>query len=218
MIDVVVADDNAVIRNGLRALLASDAEINVVAEAGNGAEAVAAVAAHNPDLALVDIRMPVMNGVDATREIDGACPVLILTYTDDDEIVVDAIRAGACGYLVHGRFEPDELVRAVRRTVDGETVLAPAVASVALKAIRGEKVEAKVPQPQKPYGVEQLSAREIDVIDLVSQGRPNGEIADALFLSEKTVKNHINRIYAKLGVGSRAEAIAVWLGVRRAEV
>lgn len=207
MIRVVIADDNAVIRHGLASMLAADGEIAVVAQTANGKEAIAAAREQRPHVVLLDVRMPIMDGVEAAGRLRELTRVLMLTYSDDEWAVSGAIRAGASGYLVHGRFEPDELVEAIRDVAAGRTVLSPAVASTVFGVIRDGS------QPHAETDRFALTGREVEIMGLVVQGRTNGAIAEELFVSQKTVKNHLNRIYAKMGVERRAEAIAQWLGV-----
>jgi DNA-binding NarL/FixJ family response regulator len=216
MIRVLIADDNAVIRQGVRALLTSAADdIEVVGEAATGREAIEQAEALRPDVVLLDIRMPVMDGVKAAERLATQCKVMMLTYSDDEPMVAGAIRAGAHGYLVHGRFEPDELTRAVRDLAGGKRIVSPSVAPVIFELIaRGESRDAA---PQRDSGPDALTGREREVMTSISRGRSNRDIATELVISEKTVKNHIRAIYDKLGVGSRAEAMAVWLGIEREE-
>ena len=217
MISVLIADDNAVIRQGVRALLTSSADdIEVVGEAATGREAIEQAEALRPDVVLLDIRMPVMDGVKAAERLAGQCKVMMLTYSDDEPMVAGAIRAGAHGYLVHGRFEPDELTRAVRDLAGGKRIVSPSVAPVIfdLVARGGDNHE---PATRRESGPDSLTEREREVMTSISRGRSNRDIASELVISEKTVKNHIRAIYDKLGVGSRAEAMAVWLGIEREE-
>ncbi|HMI71290.1 MAG TPA: response regulator transcription factor [Baekduia sp.] len=216
MIRVLIADDNAVIRQGVRALLTSSADdIEVVGEASTGREAIDQAEALRPDVVLLDIRMPVMDGVKAAERLATQCKVMMLTYSDDEPMVAGAIRAGAHGYLVHGRFEPDELTRAVRDLAGGKRIVSPSVAPVIFELIaRGENHE---PATRRDSGPDALTEREREVMTSISRGRSNRDIANELVISEKTVKNHIRAIYDKLGVGSRAEAMAVWLGIEREE-
>lgn len=206
MIRVLLADDNPVIRSGLVSLLEADDRLTVVGEAATGEEAVRLAERHRPDIVLLDVKMPIMDGVAAAGAISPGTPVLMLTYTDDQNTVTRAIRAGASGYLVHGGFTPDELVSAVLAVAEGKGALSPAVAPVLLDALRAQPVAAD------DLVRDDLTAREREIMSLVSAGASNGEIARKLFLAEKTVKNHLNRIYAKLGVTSRGEAMARWLG------
>ena len=217
MISVLIADDNAVIRQGVRALLTSSADdIEVVGEAATGREAIEQAEALRPDVVLLDIRMPVMDGVKAAERLSAQCKVMMLTYSDDEPMVAGAIRAGAHGYLVHGRFEPDELTRAVRDLAGGKRIVSPSVAPVIfdLVARGGDNHE---PATRRESGPDALTEREREVMTSISRGRSNRDIAAELVISEKTVKNHIRAIYDKLGVGSRAEAMAVWLGIEREE-
>jgi DNA-binding NarL/FixJ family response regulator len=216
VIRVLVVDDNAVIRQGVRALLTSSADdIEVVGEASTGREAIDQAEALRPDVVLLDIRMPVMDGVKAAERLATQCKVMMLTYSDDEPMVAGAIRAGAHGYLVHGRFEPDELTRAVRDLAGGKRIVSPSVAPVIFELIaRGENHE---PATRRESGPDALTEREREVMTSISRGRSNRDIANELVISEKTVKNHIRAIYDKLGVGSRAEAMAVWLGIEREE-
>jgi DNA-binding NarL/FixJ family response regulator len=217
MIRVLIADDNAVIRQGVRALLTSSADdIEVVGEAATGREAIDQAEALRPDVVLLDIRMPVMDGVKAAERLATQCKVMMLTYSDDEPMVAGAIRAGAHGYLVHGRFEPDELTRAVRDLAGGKRIVSPSVAPVIFELIaRGESRDGG--PPARDSGPDALTEREREVMTAISRGRSNRDIATELVISEKTVKNHIRAIYDKLGVGSRAEAMAVWLGIEREE-
>lgn len=215
MIRVLIADDNAVIRGGVRALLEAEADdIEVVGEAATGREAIDRAEELAPDVVLLDIRMPVMDGVEAARQLSGRFRCMMLTYSDDEPMVVGAIRAGAHGYLVHGRFDPDELARAVREIAAGRQVLSPAVAPIVFDAVR--RGGAPEQAPSAATGVDALTEREREVMALIARGRANKAIGEELFISEKTVKNHIRNIYEKLEAGSRAEATALWLGVRGA--
>jgi len=206
VIRVLVVDDNAVIRSGIRSLLEVAEGIDVVGEAATGKGAVELAASLAPDVVLCDVRMPVMDGVEAVGRMAPHTKVLMLTYAEEEHLVTGAIRAGAAGYLVHGRFAPEELERAVKEVHHGASVLSPAVVTMVFDALRRGPDEAH-------EGPHSLTEREREIANLLAQGRANKEIAQELFISEKTVKNHINHVYAKLGVATRAEAIAVWLGV-----
>lgn len=216
MITVLIADDNAVIRSGLRSLLEAGGCVRVVAEASNGKEAVRLAGEHHPDVVLLDVRMPIMDGLQAAPVLVETAKVLMLTYTDDEAVVADAVRAGASGYLVHGTFGPDELASAVRTVAGGGSVVSPSVASALFSAVRESSAD-QAPSPMAPSPDARLTGREHEVMALVARGLRNGDIAAELFLGEKTVKNHLNRVYAKLGVTSRGEAIAVWLGTKGPE-
>ncbi|MEV5568473.1 response regulator transcription factor [Spirillospora sp. NPDC052269] len=221
----MVVDDNVVVRSGLVSLLEA-AGIEVVAEAGDGRTALELAERLRPDLIFLDVQMPLMGGVEAVGTLSRNARVIMVTYTDDAATVRAAISRGAAGYLVHGRFSPEELATAARQALEGANPLSDVAVSALVGAVR-ETIPAEAPPPPVPapapapapqpaepdrtarFG---LSAREIDVMRLIVQGRSNGEIARELFLAEKTVKNHVNRIYAKLGVSSRAAAIAHWIG------
>jgi DNA-binding NarL/FixJ family response regulator len=207
MIRVLVVDDNPVIRGGLVGLLDLRDDMTVVGEAGTGKDAVAKVRATIPHVVLMDVRMPVMDGIEATTQIDGAARVLILTYSEEPDIIAKAIQAGAAGYLVHGRFTADELAEAIIRVHGGGSHVSPTVAVALFDLVRTSPGGSSVPTQ-----ADGLTEREVDVMTLISRGRSNAEIAAELYVSEKTVKNHINRAYTKLGVTNRAQAIAHWLG------
>jgi DNA-binding NarL/FixJ family response regulator len=218
MIKVLIADDNAVIRQGVRALLTSAADdIEVVGEAATGREAIEQAEALQPDVVLLDIRMPVMDGVKAAERLTDRFQVMMLTYSDDEPMVAGAIRAGAHGYLVHGRFEPDELTRAVRDLAAGKRIVSPSVAPVIFDLVSRGEASPGGGGARPESGRDSLTEREREVMGFISRGRSNRDIAEQLVISEKTVKNHIRAIYDKLGVASRAEAMAVWLGIEREE-
>jgi DNA-binding NarL/FixJ family response regulator len=202
---VLVVDDQDMVRQGLRLILEL-AGIDVVGEARNGAEAVAAVAEHAPDVVLMDLRMPGMDGVEATRRIVEAGPtrVLALTTFDVDQHVVDALRAGAVGFLLKD-VTSDGLVDAVRRTAAGESVVAPAVLARMM-----DHFAARPPvPPREPAGFAELSVREREVLALIGVGRSNAEIAEALVISKATVKTHVSHVFAKLGLRDRVQAVVV---------
>lgn len=208
MIRVLVVDDNPVIRGGLSSLLDVRDDMTVVGEAGTGKDAVAKVRSTRPHVVLMDVRMPVMDGIEATGHIGDDAKVLVLTYAEDTDIVAKAIQAGAQGYLVHGRFTAEELAEAIIRVYQGGSHISPTVAPALFDLVRSQRAVGPVTTAHHTG----LTEREIDVMNLISRGRANSEIATLLFVSEKTVKNHINRAYTKLGVSNRGEAIAMWLG------
>jgi DNA-binding NarL/FixJ family response regulator len=196
VIRVVVVDDHPVVRDGLRGMLASAGDIEVVGEAADGAEAVAVVRAARPDVVLMDLRMPGVDGVTAIGQLrDSPARVLVLTTYDTDSDVLPAIKAGATGYLLKDTPR-DELFRAVRSAARGEAVLSPSVAT---------RLVGQVRQP----AAEPLSDREVEVLGLIARGCTNREAAVKLFISEATVKTHLVHVYAKLGVKDRAAAVAV---------
>lgn len=202
---VIICDDQALIRDGLAMLLTLEQDIEVVGLAQDGAEAVALATHQQPDLVLMDLKMPGMNGIEATRQLRArfpTLPVLVLTTYDDDEWVFDAIRAGAAGYLLKDRPR-DEVVKAVRGTVAGQSFVDPAVAGKLL----GQVARAK--QQPASWITEQLTKRETDVLHLLAQGCTNSEIATRLHLSEGTVRNHLSVIFGKLQVTDRTQAAII---------
>ncbi|WP_030903338.1 response regulator transcription factor [Streptomyces sp. NRRL F-5126] len=217
---VVVADDNPVVRAGLTALLSDRDDIEVVAGAADGREAYEATVRTRPDVVLLDVRMPRYDGMAALPYLVRLAPVLMTTYSGEPGTVQEALRLGAGGYLVHGEFTADQLVEAVRGVCEGRPYLTPSASSAVLRALRG--AVAPVPNsPPFPQSLQEqanvghssgLSGREVEIMDLIGSGMTNQQIAAACFISQKTVKNHINRIFAKLGAGSRGEAIARWHG------
>lgn len=218
MLRVVVADDNPVIRQGLVSLLESTGRMVVVGAAADGEEAVALARKEQPDVVLLDVNMPLLDGVSAAGLLSASFPVLMLTHLDESDVVQRALRAGARGYLVHGTFGADELLTAIERTADGGSHLSPAAMAAAVAALHEGPAPAEpVADPRdgraERYG---LTPREVEVIELVARGLSNDEIAGALFVTPKTVKNYVNAIFGKLGVSSRAAAVAVWLGTARA--
>lgn len=203
-IRIVVADDHPVVRGGLVALLRTIPGLAVVGEAADGETAVRLVHEHRPDVVLMDVRMPGMDGVEATRQIRDQTPesrVLILTMYDDDATVFTAMKAGAQGYLLK-ESEQDDIVRAVHAVVAGEAIFGPGVAARVLGYFTEppQAVAADYPFPE-------LTDRERQVLELLAQGRSNADIAAELFLSPKTVSNQLTAIFAKLQVASRGEAI-----------
>jgi DNA-binding NarL/FixJ family response regulator len=201
-IRVVVADDHPVVRDGLRALLATLSTMELVAEAATGREAVRSAVVDQPDVLVMDLRMPDLDGATATAEIGRVAPdvaVLMLTMFDDDESVFAAMRAGARGYLVKGAKQ-DEIVRAVSAVAAGEAIFGPGVAR---RVLRYFAAPPKATEPAFP----ELSAREREVLDLIAAGLPNAAIATRLGLAVKTIGNHTSAIFTKLQVAGRAEAI-----------
>ncbi|MET9428873.1 response regulator transcription factor [Streptomyces sp. NPDC003036] len=266
---VIVADDNPVVRAGLTVLLSGRDDIEVVAEAGDGREAYAAAVEHRPDVILLDVRMPGVDGISALPHLVRLAPVLMMTYSRESAIVHEALRLGAGGYLVHGEFTADQLVAAVRDTRQGRPHFTPTAAGALLARVRDGTPAAEAPGPlpdglgaaftstpqrsapahaissasaqdaaavrdltprgsaqnpslpqanvahSSPGVLTELSQREVEVMDLIASGMTNQQIAATCFISPKTVKNHINRIFAKLNATSRGEAIALWHTLRR---
>ena len=204
MIRVLIADDQALFREGLRTLLGAWADLEVVAEASNGEEAVLMAGSYRPDVVLMDLRMPVLDGVAATRRLTAArasCRVIALTTFGDDETVFDALRAGAVGYLLKD-VGSERLVEAIRAAARGESFLQPAIASKVLAEFNRLSRAAPVPAGL-PEG---LSERELEVLRLLARGASNKEIAAQLDIAEGTVKNHVTSILGKLGVDDRTRA------------
>jgi DNA-binding NarL/FixJ family response regulator len=199
-IRLVIADDHLVVRTGLRAMLGAEPDVEVIGEATTGALAIDLADRLRPDVVLMDLRMPEVDGVAATARIREQHPevhVLVLTTYDTDADILKAIEAGATGYLLKDATR-EELFRAVRAAATGASVLAPAVAS-------------RLMDRQRAPGHEALSAREIEILEQVARGRTNKEIAAALFVSEATVKTHLLHIFAKLDVQDRTQAVTVAL-------
>jgi DNA-binding NarL/FixJ family response regulator len=200
-IRVLVADDHPLVRQGLQAALAPMPEVEIVAEAATGSAAVREAVLHRPDVVVMDLQMPDLNGIDATRELRRAVPeaaVLVLTMFDDDDSVFAAMRAGARGYVLKGA-EQQEIARAITAVAAGEAIFGPAVATRVLAYF--------ATPPPTPTPFPELTAREREVLNLLAAGRNNHQIAQQLTLSGKTVANHISAIFAKLQVADRTQAI-----------
>jgi len=202
-INVILADDHAVVRQGIRRFLEEDPAIDVVAEASDGAEAVRLVEEHRPDVAVLDIRMPEVTGVEATRRIKARFPetrVLILTAYDDDPYVFALLEAGADGYVLK-TASADQLVDAVRTVYRGESALSPEIASKVVRQATGRRPASAADQ------IEPLTPREIEVLRLVAQGMTNREVGQELGISHRTVQGHLASTYDKLDANSRTEAV-----------
>ncbi|MGW6978669.1 response regulator [Streptomyces sp. NPDC054932] len=218
-LSVLIADGNPVIRAGLAAILCTAEDLDVIAQAADGREALSLTRRHAPDVILLDVRMPGVDGISALPHLVQLAPVLMLTYSKEAEIVREALLLGAGGYLVHGEFTADELLRAVRDVREGRPHFTPTAASALLAELRAsshpQRVVAQSSERMHNSVVFGLSSREVEIMDLIASGMSNQRIAAACFISEKTVKNHINRIFAKLQSATRSEAIARWLGTAR---
>lgn len=236
-IRVVIADDNQIVRLGLEQLLGTVPDIEILASAVDGAQAVEFAHRLKPDLCLLDVRMPGMSGVEAAAALAPDFKVVMLTHSEDSETVLAALRAGAHGYVVYSELDTDFLSQALQSVMAGGMLMSPTASTAVLGASAlhsqhsvGQEQNQHAARPGTETGVTatldapsvagtpcgperfDLSRREVEVMDLVAQGLTNREIAEAFFLSEKTVKNHINRIFSKMAVESRAAAVSRWLG------
>ncbi|HSF62304.1 MAG TPA: response regulator transcription factor [Gaiellaceae bacterium] len=204
-IRVLVADDQSMVRAGFRMLLAGEEDIEVVAEASNGLEAVDKTARFHPSVVLMDIRMPELDGLQATRRIlaaDNAARILILTTFDLDEYVFEALRAGASGFVLKDD-SPEQLIAAIRTVADGEALLSPTITRRVIQKF------ARMPRPSPPKELEELSERERDVFRLLTRGLSNAEIGNELYISETTVKTHVTHILQKLNLRDRVQAVVL---------
>lgn len=206
-IRVVVADDQELVRAGFGMILDAQDDIEVVAEAGDGEEAVAAVRRHAPDVLLLDIRMPVTDGLEAARRVcaQSACKVVMLTTFDLDEYVYEALYAGASGFLLKD-VRRDDLVHAVRVVAAGDSLLAPAVTRRLVADIVRSRRE-RAAETAAPARLDTLTAREVETMRLLARGLSNAEIATMLFVSEHTVKTHVSNVLSKLGLRDRVQAV-----------
>jgi DNA-binding NarL/FixJ family response regulator len=204
-IRVLVADDQSMVRAGFRMLLSGENDIEVVAEASNGLEAVAQAARFHPTVVLMDIRMPQLDGLEATRRIlaaDGSARILILTTFDLDEYVYEALRSGASGFVLKDD-PPEQLLAAIRVVAGGEALLSPAITKRVIKQF------ARIPRPQPPRQLDELTERELEVFRLIARGLSNNEIGRELYISDTTVKTHITHILMKLNLRDRVQAVVL---------
>ena len=203
MITLLIADDQAMIRSGLRLILESEPDMSVVGEAENGEQAVTIAAREKPDLVLMDVRMPLMDGLEATARITEAGDgprVIVLTTFDLDEYIYGALRAGASGFLLKDA-EGDRLIDAVRVIASGDAIIAPSVTKRLISEFAGR------PETTEVRGLEGLTERETEVLELMARGLSNAEIAEELFVSETTVKTHVSHILTKLHLRDRVQAV-----------
>jgi DNA-binding NarL/FixJ family response regulator len=204
-IRVLIADDQSMVRAGFRMLLSGEEDIEVVAEARDGLEAVAKAARFDPTVVLMDIRMPELDGLEATRRIlaaDDGARILILTTFGLDEYVYEALRAGASGFVLKDD-PPEQLIAAVRTVAAGDALLSPAITKRVIKQF------ARIPRPEPPKELGELTARERDILRLVAGGLSNLEIGERLYISETTVKTHVTHILQKLGLRDRVQAVVL---------
>ena len=218
MINVLIVDDNPIVRAALDGFLRTSADVNVVGHAADGREAVAAARRYRSDVILLDHRMPVADGLSVIETLTRYSAVLVLTSDADPALISGMLRRGARGYLVHGAFDPPELLRAVQAVAGGQGWLSPVAASVAATALReqgalehaeDERLRRKRALRAR-YG---LTDREQEVLDLLCRGLSNASVAHRLGLTEKTVKNHLNHVFTKLRVHNRTEAVVRWTGL-----
>jgi DNA-binding NarL/FixJ family response regulator len=202
-IRVVIADDQELVRSGFAMILDAQPDIEVVAEASDGNEALAAVREHRPDVALLDIRMPNLDGIEAARAVCAQtdCRVLMLTTFDQDDYVYDALYGGASGFLLKD-VRRDDLVHAVRVVAAGESLLAPTITRRLISDLTARR-----PRPSDPKGLDRLTARERETLKLLGRGLSNAEIAIAMVVSEHTVKTHVSNVLSKLGLRDRVQAV-----------
>jgi DNA-binding NarL/FixJ family response regulator len=204
-IRVLVADDQSMVRAGFRMLLSQEQDIEVVAEASNGLEAVDKAARFRPTVALMDIRMPELDGLEATRQIlaaDDTARILILTTFDLDEYVYEALRAGASGFVLKDD-PPEQLLAAIRTVAGGDALLSPAITKRVIKQFT------RIPQPTPPKQFDDLTERELEVFRLITRGHSNAEIGQELYISDTTVKTHITHILQKLNLRDRVQAVVL---------
>lgn len=206
-IRLVIADDHALLRQGIKNVLELEPDFQVIGEAGDGEEAVKKIAELRPDILLLDINMPKLNGLEVTRKLrdsQNSTKVVILTIHDDENYVLEVVKAGAAGYLLKD-IEPGMLIKAIRTVYEGESFIYPTLAKKLFgQIVRGEEKKAVLSHRR---GEERLTEREIEVLQLIAQGMSNQEIAHKLYLSEKTVKNHLTNIFRKINVTDRTQAV-----------
>lgn len=207
MIRVLIADDQALVRGGFRMILDAQKDVEVVGEASDGREALAKARELDPDVVLMDIRMPELDGLEATRQLvsgDGSARILMLTTFDLDEYVYEAMKAGASGFLLKD-VRPEQLAEAVRVVAAGDSLLAPAIT----QRLIAEFVRRPPPGSGAPTELSELTERELEVLKLIARGLSNGEIASELFVSEATIKTHVTHVLSKLKLRDRVQAVVL---------
>jgi DNA-binding NarL/FixJ family response regulator len=210
MIRIVLADDHPIVRDGLRTLLETQPDLQVIAECANGEEVLRLTAKLHPDLLLLDLEMPILDGVETIRrlsQLPDMPKIIVFTAFDDDERIIHAIQAGANGYLLKDQPR-EEIFKAIHVTMQGGSLLQPVVASKLLQHVGQQHAKGAAPRPQMPP-VEELTERELEVLHLLAQGMPNKEIATHLVISERTAKFHVSSIMSKLGATNRTEAVSL---------
>jgi DNA-binding NarL/FixJ family response regulator len=208
---VLIADDDDLMRAGLRAVLSTSDDVDVIGEAADGRAAIAATRRLAPDVTLMDVRMPDLDGIAATRAIVAAQPdirILMLTTFEDDDYVIDALEAGASGFMLK-RAQPEELIAAIKTIAAGDSLLAPSVTRTVIDRMADRMARRPRPDPAARRRLRELTPRERDVLELVAGGLSNAEIAAALVVEESTVKTHVKRVLAKLDVRDRVQAVIV---------
>jgi DNA-binding NarL/FixJ family response regulator len=203
VIEVLIADDQTMVRSGLRLILEAEPDIVVTAEADNGEEAVGLARRESPDVVLMDVRMPLMDGLEATKQITESnqdTKVIVLTTFDIDDYVYGALRAGASGFLLKDA-DGDQLVEAIRVVASGEALIAPSITKRLIGEFAGR------PESKEVKGLDELTEREVEVLEQVARGLSNAEIAEELFVSETTVKTHVSHILTKLHLRDRVQAV-----------
>jgi DNA-binding NarL/FixJ family response regulator len=209
-IKILIADDHMLLRNGIRNVLEFEADLAVIGEAADGEEAVARAIALVPDIILLDINMPKMNGLEVTKKLRSENPqikVIVLTMHDDDNYVIEVIKSGAAGYLLKD-IEPSMLIKAIHTVYEGESFIYPTLAKKLFGEIHRQEERQRESGPMvERRKEERLTYREIEVLELICQGLSNHDIAQKLFLSEKTVKNHLTNIFRKISVSDRTQAV-----------
>ncbi len=211
MVRILLVDDHPIVREGLRALLETQEDFEVIAESANGEEALRLTTTLQPDMLLLDLEMPVMDGVETIRRLHQLSQpprVIVFTAFDDDDRIIHALQAGANGYLLKNAPR-DEIFKAIRITVEGGSMLQPIVASKLLRHVGLQQKILISRQPANNFPIEDLTERELEVLNLLAQGMPNKEIATHLVISERTAKFHVSSITSKLGATNRTEAVSL---------